>query len=801
MGIGLRALLATVALLATAALAPAQEGVKVVEIRFEGNRRYSEPNLEYSMKTKEGAVLDRDLLAQDEAMLNNFFETVSIREEAVPEGVRLVFIVTENPLISRVDFLGVESLPIDDIRALADTRAGHPLADHRLKHDRDLIERKYRDAGYHWVEVQVEILSDEGGTRRVVFRVVEGPFVESADVVIRGNRWVPAGDLRSVMALRPSWSFLSSTPFVERRLEEDRVAVLHALRDRGFLEAKVWIEGVTFDEGRDDAFITVVVEEGEAWTVGEVTLVGGEGMAEREGLQRALERIKTGQRWLRRDIERVTRDLEAEAYRLGHAEARVQHQAVPRAEGRVQDLRFTLKEGPRFRIRSIDVAGNVVTRDKVILREFAVYPGEPLDSNAIAKGVRRVRDTGYFGSVFPVTLPADDPNEKDVEIRVTEADRLRAAKFGVGLNSDTGVFGMFSITWRNFDIADVRPLSEVLDGRGFSGAGQTLTLRLEPGSEISNYRLGFMEPWFTDRRLLGGVDLYLSKNRLFEYDEDRAGVELRVEKTWLVPGQDIDDLWSVGLRPRAEAINLSGVDSGAPPNAYAIQGHNDVFALAFDVVWRRLDQEATTERGLRVDFQSELGGGPLGGDFDFLKNTIEARRVWTVFRDEEERAHTLQLRLGAGAAMTLEDGVKVPLVERLFAGGGTGVGAVRGYAFGRLGPHGQGDPSRRPWRVLRSVEQSFGEPMGGDALATGSIEYGAPLFSDVLRGAAWLDAGNVGFNTGDLRTDWRVAAGFGLSIKVPFFGAIPLRFDFGWPLHSVDGDGERILWFAIEKYF
>ena len=801
MGIGLRALLAAAALLPLPALAAAQEGVKVAEIRFEGNRTFSEANLEYSMKVKEGALLDRDLLAQDEAMLHRFFESVSIREEVLPEGVRLIFRVTEHPLVSRVDFLGVESLPLEEVRSLADTRGGHPLAGYRLSHDRDVIARKYREAGYHWVEVQAEVLEDEGA-RRVVFRVVEGPYVEVDEILFRGNSAVPDGELRAVMALRPPWVFLASTPFVERRLEEDRVAILRVLRDRGFLEAQVWIEGVEFDEERDDATITVVVAEGEPWTVGEVTLVGAETVAERDRLLRALERIRTGQRWLRRDIDRVIRDLDDEANRQGHAEALVDAEPIPRAEGRVQDLRFVVREGPRFRIRSIDVAGNTITRDKVVLREFAVYPGDPLDSNAIAKAVRRVRDTGYFASVTPVTLPADEAGDKDVEIRVVEADRLRQARFGVGVSSDTGLFGMFSIIWRNFDAADwPGRTADLLEGRAFSGAGQTLALVLQPGSQVSSYRLSFTEPWVLDRRFLAGIDLYASQNRVFDYDENRAGVELRLQKSWLLPGEELDDLWSVGLRPRFEVIELTGVDEGAPPNAYAIRGRNEIHGVVLDAAWRRIDQEAATERGFVVEVQSELGGGPLGGDFDFWKSTLDARRVFTLWKDDDERAHTLTLRAGAGAAMTLEDGVKVPIVERLFAGGGIGTGAVRGFGFGRLGPHGRGDPTRFPWRVLRSIERSDGEPMGGDALASATVEYQAPLFADVLRGAVFVDAGNNAFNTGDLRRDWRAAAGFGLLIKVPFFGQVPLRFDFGWPLKKVDGDGERILWFAIEKYF
>jgi len=90
--------------------------------------------------------------------------------------------------------------------------------------------------------------------------------------------------------------------------------------------------------------------------------------------------------------------------------------------------------------------------------------------------------------------------------------------------------------------------------------------------------------------------------------------------------------------------------------------------------------------------------------------------------------------------------------------------------------------------------------MGGDALLVGSVEYGFPLLADVLRGALFVDAGNLAFNTGDLLHDWRVAAGFGISLRIPVF-PLPLRFDFGWPIRSVDGDEERILSFEVDFFF
>ena len=298
-----------------------------------------------------------------------------------------------------------------------------------------------------------------------------------------------------------------------------------------------------------------------------------------------------------------------EARRQGFSDARVEVEPVPRPEGREQDLRLVIVEGRRFTVRFLDVAGNVLTQDRVILREFTVAPGDPLDSSAVAKSVRRVLDTQYFTSAVPVFRETDDPDRKDVEIRVEENPRTSQLRVGVGVNSDTGVFAMLSVTFRNFDIEDVpERASDMLEGRGFKGAGQTLQVALQPGRDVSAYRLSFTEPWFLDRPVSVGFDLFATEDSLFVYDVSRTGVGLRGERRWLLPGEDLDDLLAAGLRPRLESIHISRVGPDAPPNAYFIEGRNSVRAVSLDLLWRREDQEHATERGWRIAATSELAG-------------------------------------------------------------------------------------------------------------------------------------------------------------------------------------------------
>ncbi|MHC4922906.1 MAG: outer membrane protein assembly factor BamA [Planctomycetota bacterium] len=783
--------------LISAVAAFAQEAINVEKIVFEGNSRYSEATLKYSMRTKEGKPLDAELLARDVSMLRDFFETITYEEEFGPGGITLRFKVSENPLVAQVIFLGLNQKAEQELRPYIQTRTGYPLASFRLENDVRIIEKIYRDAGFHFVEVRSEVLDVEGA-KRVVFRIVEGPEVCVDEVLFQGGDSVPSGEVLDLLSMSES-GFLSPSLFVERQLEQDRVTISRRYRDEGFLDVKVRLRDVTFDAPREYATITWDIAEGAPWTIREVQVTGGGSIPDRESVVSIAQDLVPGSQWNRPRIERTVDKMIDAARSQGFTDIRIDTEPVPHADGREQTLRLVITEGRRITLRSLDVSGNVITRDKVILREFTVAPGDPLDTSAIRKSIRRVFGTQYFASVVPVIRDTDEPDRRDVEIQVEENPRTSQFRIGFGVSSDEGVFGSFELTLRNFDISDVPSRwSDVGAGRAFKGGGQTLSLSLQPGSDVSNYRIAFTEPWIWDKPILFGVDVFLRESQLFRYDQDRTGVILNLQRRWLISRKGLDDLYTVGLRPRIERVEISDLDRDAPPNAFDIEGTNDVQALALEFAWRRVDQELSTEEGWKMSYTPEIAG--FGGDFEFYRNTVEAIRVFTLARDEDDRAHTLKLRSGLGFAGPLGDDA-VPLTERYFAGGGSGIGSIRGFEFGGVGPHGRGDRSKSPAKVARSIENNHGDPMGGEALATASMEYGFPLFSEIIRGNLFVDAGNLAENTGGLTSDWRSSAGFGISIKIPLLGQVPLRFDFGFPLAKEKGDDRQVLSFEFSQFF
>jgi hypothetical protein len=156
---------------------------------------------------------------------------------------------------------------------------------------------------------------------------------------------------------------------------------------------------------------------------------------------------------------------------------------------------------------------------------------------------------------------ATDPpiaGRKDLIVNVEEKNTGNLM-LGAGFSSVDALVGYAEISQGNFDL--FHPPT-------FTGGGQKLRLFVQLGTERQDYELSFVEPWFLNRKLALGVDLYRhqlnfeSPNNI--YDETRTGVRLSLTRA----------LWSdffigsVSYTLEDVGINLnSGIMDGkrAPP--------------------------------------------------------------------------------------------------------------------------------------------------------------------------------------------------------------------------------------------
>jgi len=835
------------------ATALAQAGLRVSEVDFRGNRSLTAEVLRQSIRTKKGELLDESVLNEDVKTLYELFGSVDVERAQDGDLVKITFVVKENALAADVVLRGVSGLSEKDVTAVMDTARGRPVADFRLANDSKRIERLYRLKGYHFVQVTTDV-EDKPEGKIVTFNVLEGPKVEIGSIKFVGNDHLPREKLTDsrVMATQES-GFLGlwGTQFVEETLVKDRNAIVALYRYEGYLNVQVRIADVAFSDDRTKAYITIEIDERPAFKVGAIAILGVTGYPGGADELRQLLRLAPGKRYRVEDVRKSLDAIETAYHDEGYFAVNIDFDERPKTDGTV-DLDFKIDEESKVKVRDLLIVGNEITQDKVIRRESGVFPGDVLNQNEVRKTENRLLGLGYFTDVKVEVLKpkeGDDPTQRDVRIAVDDTARTGQVKFAVGASSDLGLRGSFTLTKRNFDWQDwPEHFADVVAGRAFTGAGETFQLELSPGSSLSTYRLAYTQPWLFDKPIEFGWDLFYSRFSRFDYDVNRAGIDLTLGRRFLFPTKKGDDLvLGVSGTTRIESIDLSSVNDRSAPTAFLAQGRNSLLAERFGVRLSRLDNAASPTDGWATELTPEIG---FAGDVRLAKAQIDARRYFTLWKTEDERPNTLTFGAQAGLARPLGSSVKadpnmfdtkfVPTYERFFVGG---LSTIRGFAFGGAGPHGKGDPfltepgetpdqsASRLHRTVKSVLENDGDPLGGDVMLVGNVEYGFPIYRDVVRGVLFCDAGVVRDSTssshgldrakvealkqklgragndlqfddgGGFFSDVRVAVGFGFRIKIPGLGPTPIALDFGFPVKKRNGDDTQVLSFSLSQSF
>ncbi|MEZ6021567.1 MAG: POTRA domain-containing protein [Planctomycetota bacterium] len=118
--------------------------------------------------------------------------------------------------------------------------------------------------------------------RDLIFNVREGPKVRCLGLEIEGNESLPEtghlfwkGGLRKLAKVQTGGKSLFNwlgRVYDQDELEADLVAMRQVYRDRGWLDAKVEIQDLVFNEKRNRVKVKVLVDEGPLYTVNSVRI-------------------------------------------------------------------------------------------------------------------------------------------------------------------------------------------------------------------------------------------------------------------------------------------------------------------------------------------------------------------------------------------------------------------------------------------------------------------------------------------------------------------------------------------------
>jgi outer membrane protein insertion porin family len=408
---------------------------------------------------------------------------------------------------------------------------------------------------------------------------------------------------------------------------------------------------------------------------------------------------------------------------------------------------FRVSEGALAHINQIEVRGNEKTRDEVIRRELAVAPGELFHQQKVETSERRLKNLGYFETVDSSYIPADGTNTYDLSFDVKEKS-MGSFLIGAGFSSVDSIVGFAEVSHGNFDIKRWPPV----------GDGQKMKIRVQAGSERNDLEVSFVEPWFMDRKLALGVDLYQRNAGYYSdfYQLLTVGGRLSLSKPFspFVRGT---------LSYSIESFDVYEVSTNAPSEIKNEEGVRTKSTLGFSISRDTRDQFFIPTRGNRSSAKVELSGGPLGGDTEIISFEAKSSHFWPLWKE-----HVLNIKGEVRTVESYGDGA-VPIFDRLFLGGPR---SLRGFEYRDVSP--------------RSADATSDEPVGGKSSYFVSAEYTVPLWSKI-RGAAFYDLGAVSPETLKFfEPAVNSSYGFGARFDLPMF---PLRLDYAFP-HLTDDDNE-----------
>ena len=698
------------------------------------------------LRLREGAELDRLLLMQDVRELERTgrFSDVRVSAERADADVDLVYTLVPKPRIAEIVIEGAEALGGRKIRDLLAVRVGDAVDEAALsagaRRVREEYRKKYRpDTRVVWT---LEPL-DPPGAVRVRVQVKETPREIIRDFRFHGVQAFPEYDLRKTLAQRayrwfnPAHWFSSAGRMDEDLLAEDTHRLRRYYADRGYLDARISAPRIeTVSAGR--VAVHFDVQEGPAFSVGSIAISGAQAVDTNE-LSRAL-RLREGDIASRQAIEDAAEAIMDYYGNRGYIRTAVDPRVEPEAEGVRVAVAFMVREGRISTVRDIRFQGQAITRDLVMRREVTVEPGEKFNRARVRNSEARLRNLGYFSSVYSYPEATPEAGLDDLVFQVEET-RMGQASVGAAFSSIDSFTTFFELSHGNMDLSGWPPL----------GAGQKLRLRGTLGNRRTDAEIEFTEPYFLDRRQALGISLFHREIRYESriYDMQRTGGEISLSRPiWPY----IRGRLAYGL----ERINLYDMDEDASETIRAEEGARLKSSLTLSLIRETRDQLWAPTRGHQLRALFGVAGGPLMGETDWTKVEATASQYIPVLSTN----NVILLRARAGGIREFGDSDRVPLFDRYFLGGPM---SIRAFKYREVGP----------------VDENE-EPIGGRSLVFASAEFMRRLH-ELVRVSAYWDGGMVESDAYSWGASWNSGVGLGFYLD---FAMLPLRFFYAWPLEA-----------------
>ncbi|TVP88588.1 MAG: outer membrane protein assembly factor BamA, partial [Pseudomonadaceae bacterium] len=673
------------------------DAFQINDIRVNGLQRVSAGSVFSALPLNIGDEADERTLVEASRSLfqTGFFQDIELGRD----GDVLVISVVERPAISSIELEGNKAIETDDLLSglrSAGLAEGEIFQQATLEGVRNELLRQYVGQGRYSADIETEVIAEPRNRVALQINIDEGEMARITDINIIGNTVYSNDELTNLFELKTSRRWLkflrSSDRYSRERLSGDLERLRSFYLDRGYINMDIASTQVSITPDKKEVYITVNIDEGDRYTVNEVSLAGDLVVDEEE--IRDLLLVAPGQIFSRQVLTSTSDLISRRLGNEGYTFANVNGIPEVNEDDKTVDVTFYVDPGNRAYVNRINFRGNTKTDDEVLRREMRQMEGGWASTHLIDASKVRLERLGFFREVDVETVQV--PGTEDlIDVNYTvEEQPSGSVTASLGFAQGTGLILGGSISQNNF-----------------FGTGNRVSLSATRSEFQTALSFSFVDPYLT----VDGVSLgYNAFYRTTDFDRLNVDVSSYAVDSYGggfnigYPVSETSRL-SFGLSLQQDDIK-TGRFTVLEIQDFLREEGNSHFTYRFNAGW----SQSTLNRGVFPDRGSSqslnLAVTLPGSDLQFYTLDYRGQRFFPMTQDLTLRLHT---DLGYGSNFGSTN--RLPFYEHYFAGG---IGSVRGFRDSSLGPRSTPNPNDFDQRPL---------PFGGNVKVTGGAEVIFPV--------------------------------------------------------------------------
>lgn len=728
----------------------------VQDITVTGNKRIEKMTVLSYIPIKAGVDYGQEDL--DEALKGlyntGYFEDVKIQEE----GGKLVIDLIENPIINKIAFEGNDKLKDDKLKEEVQLHPREVLSRTKVQSAQQRILDIYRRMGRYGATVEPKIIKLSDNRVDLVFEINENEVTYVRKINFNGNKHISTSNLEKALLTKSThWyrPFATDDTFDQDRFVGDQHFLRQYYIDSGFPDVHIISAVAELTPDQKDLFLTFTIDEGERYRFGKYEIISEIPSLKPEHMASCI--LFTEGDWFSgKGVERTVTALTERAGADGFAFANVEPIIEKNIDGKIVDIKFVIKEGPRVYVERIDIRGNDRTRDQVLRREIRIHEGDAYNTTYIKRAEQNLNDLGYFKKVEILTEQGTAPDKAVVVVKVEEQS---TGEFGLAVGFSTLDKALGSLTFTE---------------RNFMGTGRTVHSNVSVAMKRQEFDVGINDPYFLGYNLLAGADAFHTRStRIGAFTEKTTGGRL-------TGGYKLAEYWYQMWIYNLQQDRISGVSTNSSIYIQRQKRKAVNSSITHTIQYDRTNSRREPTAGYSLEMSNHFAG--IGGDIAYFRNSWGGAVFYSPFEE-------IVVNLRGNFGIISHAGRQIRVVDSAMLGGDT----LRGFEYGGVGPRDKrtkdGLGGTRVWVTTLETVFPIGLPN----------EFG-------VKGAAFVEMGNlwkaamkpIPGHPIMKANALRASVGVGISWNSPFG---PLRIDYSIPFKKAKGDREQRIYFGMASRF